>query len=92
MRDFLVWYNNRDVVPFLEAIDKQFAFYKQQNIDMFKDGVSVPGRDLVNHPRISTAGRKFTFSLDDRRHVLTGVDIAHVSVCLRTTKHVAVVY
>ena len=30
MRDFLVWYNNRDVVPFLEAIDKQFAFYKQQ--------------------------------------------------------------
>ena len=42
MHDFLVWYNNRDVVPFLDAIDKQFAFYKQQNIDMFKDGVSVP--------------------------------------------------
>ena len=40
MRDFLVWYNNRDVIPFLDAIDKQFAFYKQQNIDMFKDGVS----------------------------------------------------
>ena len=47
MRDFLVWYNNRDVVPFLEAIDKQFAFYKQQNIDMFKDGVSVPGLTLL---------------------------------------------
>ena len=47
MRDFLVWYNNRDVIPFLEAIDKQFAFYKQQNIDMFKDGVSVPGLTLL---------------------------------------------
>ena len=47
MRDFLVWYNNRDVLPFLEAIDKQFAFYKQQNIDMFKDGVSVPGLTLL---------------------------------------------
>ena len=47
MRDFLVWYNNRDVVPFLEAIDKQFTFYKQQNIDMFKDGVSVPGLTLL---------------------------------------------
>ena len=47
MRDFLVWYNNRDVVPFLDAIDKQFAFYKQQNIDMFKDGVSVPGLTLL---------------------------------------------
>ena len=47
MRDFLVWYNNRDVVPFLEAIDKQFAFYKQQNIDMFKYGESVPGLTLL---------------------------------------------
>ena len=47
MRDFLVWYNNRDVVAFLEAIDKQFPFYKQQNIDMFKDGVSVPGLTLL---------------------------------------------
>ena len=45
MRDFLVWYNNR--VPFLEALDKQFAFYKQQNIDMFKDGISVPGLTLL---------------------------------------------
>ena len=43
MRDFLVWYNNSDVVPLLEAIDTQFAFYQQQNIDMFKDGISVPG-------------------------------------------------
>ena len=43
MRDFLVYYNNRDVVPFLECIDQQFAFYQQQNIDMFKDGISVPG-------------------------------------------------
>ena len=47
MHDFLVWYNNRDVAPFLDAIDKQFAFYKQQNIDMFKDGVSVPGLTLL---------------------------------------------
>ena len=47
MSDFLVWYNNCDVVPFLEAIDKQFALYKQQNIDMFKDGVSVPGLTLL---------------------------------------------
>ena len=47
MRDFLMWYNNLDVVPFLDAIDKQFAFYKQQNIDMFKYCVSVPGLTLL---------------------------------------------
>ena len=43
VRDFLVFDNNRDVVPFIEAVDQQFAFYQQQNIDMFKDGISVPG-------------------------------------------------
>ena len=47
MFDFLVFYNNRDVVPFLEAIDQQFAFYQQQNIDMFKGGISVPGLTLL---------------------------------------------
>ena len=48
MRDFLVWYNNRDVIPFLEAIAKQFAFYHDRGIDMFKDGISVPGLSLLH--------------------------------------------
>ena len=48
IRDFLVWYNNRDVVPFLDAIGYQFAFYKQQNIDIFKDGVSAPRLTLLS--------------------------------------------
>ena len=47
LRDFLVWYNNRDVVPFLQAIDRQFAFYRQRGIDMFKQGISVPGLTLL---------------------------------------------
>ena len=42
-RDFLVWYNNRDVVPFLEAIEKMSRFWRERKIDIFKDGVSVPG-------------------------------------------------
>ena len=82
MRDFLVWYNNRDVVPFLEALDKQFAFYQQQNIDMFKDGISVPGltcsicstifqqiRSLPSSmrlTRICTTSSKTTSSVDQR--------------------------
>ena len=47
LRDFLVWYNNRDVVPFLQAIRRQFAFYEQRGIDMFKQGISVPGLTLL---------------------------------------------
>ena len=48
MRDYLIWYNNRDVTPFLEAIAKQFAFYCDRGIDMFKDGISVPGLSLLH--------------------------------------------
>ncbi|KAJ8020744.1 hypothetical protein HOLleu_40418 [Holothuria leucospilota] len=44
--DFLIWYNNKDVVPFLEAIEKMFSFYREKNIDMFKHGISVPGLTL----------------------------------------------
>ena len=43
MRDFLVWYNNLDVVPFLEALDKMKNFWKPYGIDMFKDCISLPG-------------------------------------------------
>ena len=48
MRDYLVWYNNRDVTPFLDAIAKQAAFYRDRHIDMFKDGISVPGLSLLH--------------------------------------------
>ncbi|XP_066264599.1 uncharacterized protein [Branchiostoma lanceolatum] len=46
MRDFLIWENNKDVVPMLEVIKKMVAFYKDIGIDMFKDGISVPGLTL----------------------------------------------
>ena len=48
LHDYLVWHNNRDVTPFLEAIAKQFAFYHDRGIDMFKDGISVPGLSLLH--------------------------------------------
>ena len=43
MYDFLKWYNNRDVGPFVEAIEKQMDIYKNVGLDMFRDGISVPG-------------------------------------------------
>ncbi|XP_066278985.1 uncharacterized protein [Branchiostoma lanceolatum] len=43
MKDFLTWYNNKDVVPMLEAVQRMSDFYKDRQIDMFKDGISVPG-------------------------------------------------
>ena len=40
-RDFLVWYNNFDVVPFLDAVDKMANFYLERGMDMFKCAISV---------------------------------------------------
>ena len=31
------------MVPFLEALEKQFKFYCQLGVDMFKEALSVPG-------------------------------------------------
>ena len=46
VKEFLTWYNNLDVVPFLEDIEKMSASWQEWNNDMFKDGISVPGLTL----------------------------------------------
>ena len=41
--DWLEYYNNLDVAPFLEALQKMKAFYTSLGIDILKDAVSLPG-------------------------------------------------
>ena len=41
--DWLEYYNNLDVSPFLEALETMKAFYTNLGIDIFKDAVSLPG-------------------------------------------------
>ena len=41
--DWLEYYNNLDVAPFLEALQKMKEFYTNLGIDIFKDAVSLPG-------------------------------------------------
>ncbi|KAG6592630.1 uncharacterized protein IUM83_12462 [Phytophthora cinnamomi] len=43
IKDLLVWYNNLDVVPFIKAIKAQRELFKRFDLDMFADGVSLPG-------------------------------------------------
>ena len=40
--DFLQWYNNKDVVPTLEAVQKMIEFYHEKEINMFKLGCTLP--------------------------------------------------
>ena len=42
MRDFLTWYNNLDVTPFIEAVEKMAAFWESHQIDIF-NFISLPG-------------------------------------------------
>ena len=41
--DWLRYYNNLDVGPFIEALDIMKAFYGERGIDICKDAVSLPG-------------------------------------------------
>ena len=41
-KDFLRWYNNKDVVSTLEAMRKLIAFYHDKDIDMLKLGCTLP--------------------------------------------------
>ncbi|GMF15433.1 unnamed protein product [Phytophthora lilii] len=43
IKDLLIWYNNLDVIPFIKAIKAQRELFKPFDLDMFADGVSLPG-------------------------------------------------
>ena len=63
-KEFLIWYNNLDVIPFLEPVEKMSQFWKEKKIDMFKDGISVPGLTLKY--LFSFLGNQTDFSLFDQ--------------------------
>ena len=45
-KDWLRYYNNLDVEPGLEALEKMKSFYTERGIDILKDAVSIPGVSL----------------------------------------------
>ena len=45
--NFLRWYNNKDVVPTLQAMKKMMRFCHDQKIDMLKLGCAVPNLAII---------------------------------------------
>ncbi|EGZ25222.1 hypothetical protein PHYSODRAFT_326275 [Phytophthora sojae] len=43
IKDLLIWYNNLDVVPFIKTIKAQRELFKRFELDMFTDGLLLPG-------------------------------------------------
>ncbi len=69
-KDFLEWYNNLDVLPFIEAVEKIKTFYKAKKLDLFKDGVSLPGLVL----KYLVIGTESDFHLFDEEDKVTKED------------------
>ena len=67
LREFLVFYNNKDVGPFIQALDTQTKFYKEHlKLDMLKNGKSIPG--LTMRYLYKTIPKDMYFSLINDQH------------------------
>ena len=63
--DLLKWYNNKDVVPTLEAMQKMIEFYHNKGIDMLKLGCTLPNlANLCLHK--STDSKFYPFTESDK--------------------------
>ena len=58
-RDFGIWYNNKDVVPTFEAMQKTMGICHNKGIDISKVGCTLPNLDNTS-PHMSTNNRSKT--------------------------------
>lgn len=66
MRDFLEYYNNLDVGPFRQAVERFQLFFFDKSVDIFKVCISAPGAArhlLFRHAKMNAAA----FALLDKR-------------------------
>ena len=99
-KDFLRWYNNKDVVPTLEAMQIMIAFYHDKDIDMLKLVCTLPNlansclhksTDAEFYPRVCPRGNL-------QRHQYNNLDsetcpdiyIHFSKLCGRTNFHLQV--
>ena len=80
-RDFLRWYNNKDVVPTLEAMQKLIDFYHDKDSAMLKLGCTLPNVANICLQK-STHAKTFPFIEGEkdlleqiREHVVGGPSI-----------------
>ena len=63
--DFVKWYNNKDVVPTLGAMQKMIEFYHNKEIDMLKLGCTLPNlANICLHK--STDSKFYPFTESDK--------------------------
>ena len=79
LEDFLKFYNERDVFPFMQALEKQVDYYQQLGLDMLKDAIGIPGltlrylfKTLPEGVIFSLCGKKQSYLHDLYRKFLVG--------------------
>ena len=70
-KDFLRWYNNKDVLPTLEEMQKLIAFYHDKNIDMLKLGCTLP--NLANICLHKSTDAKFYRFTEGKKDLLENI-------------------
>ena len=66
-QDFLRYYNNKDVVPTLKALQKMVQFYHDRKVDMLNLGLTLP--NLANRIlHSSTSTKFFPFTKEDAHY------------------------
>ena len=63
--DFLKWYNNKDVVPTLEAVQKMIEIYHKKGIDKLKHGCTLHMLAIVCLHK-STESKFYPFTESDK--------------------------
>ena len=65
MKDFLIYYNNLDVLPMVEAIEKMRVMYMDKNLDFLKCSISVPGLARITIMR-HAQNKRVNFAIIDK--------------------------
>ena len=68
LQRLLRWYNNKYVVPTLEAMQKMIAFYHDKDIDMLKLGCTLPNLAIICLHKSTDA--KFNPFMEGDKHLL----------------------
>ena len=63
-KDFLSWYNNKEIVPKLDAMRKMVAFCHKKGIDMLKLGCTVPNMANICFHK-PTSAKLYSFTETD---------------------------
>ena len=66
LRELLIYYNNLDVGPFVEAVEKCVIFYQSKGLDLFKQSFSVSG--ITKRYLFSQTPSDCFFSLIDKKN------------------------